>query len=68
MNENRKRKMRQQQSLPFEYEQFIRNKDEKGKMSQYIPLEQSKMKATTWIRDVFLPKEKHIKKYVSTVL
>ena len=55
IQEHRKKKYNEQKSLSYEYEEFIKSRDDKGKYDKYADknLEKSTLVAPTWIRDVF---------------
>lgn len=52
---NRKKKLNEMQSLSVEYDDFMRQKQEKQRLDKLIEknIEKSTLAAPTWIRDVF---------------
>ena len=52
---NRKKKLNEMQSLSIEYEDFMRQRQDKQKLEKIIEknIEKSTLAAPTWIRDVF---------------
>lgn len=52
---NRRKKIRERESLSMEYSDFIRNHQEKDKLDKLIEknIEKSTLVAPTWVRDVF---------------
>ena len=52
---NRKKKLNEMESLSMEYEDFMRQRQDKQKLDKLIEksIEKSALAAPTWIRDVF---------------
>jgi len=52
---NRKKKVNEMQSLSMEYDDFMRQRQDKQKLDRLIEknIEKSTLAAPTWIRDVF---------------
>ena len=63
LHENRMKKYHEQKSLSFQYEEFIKNREGKGKFDKHAEknLEKSTLVAPTWIRDVFAERETYKK-------
>lgn len=55
VSENRKKKVKEMQTLSMEYDDFMKNRQEKQKLDKLIEknIEKSTLAAPTWIRDVF---------------
>lgn len=59
VSENRKKKLKEMQTLSMEYDDFMKNRQEKQKLDKLIEknIEKSTLAAPTWIRDVFTERE-----------
>lgn len=63
VSENRKKKVKEMQTLSMEYDDFMKNRHEKQKLDKLIEknIEKSTLAAPTWIRDVFTERETYKK-------
>lgn len=63
VSENRKKKLKEMQTLSMEYDDFMKNRQEKQKLDKLIEknIEKSTLAAPTWIRDVFTERETYKK-------
>lgn len=63
VSENRKKKVKEMQTLSMEYDDFMKNRQEKQKLDKLIEknIEKSTLAAPTWIRDVFTERETYKK-------
>lgn len=63
VSENRKKKLKEMQTLSMEYDEFMKNRQEKQKLDKLIEknIEKSTLAAPTWIRDVFTERETYKK-------
>ena len=63
VSENRKKKVKEMQTLSMEYDDFMKNRHEKQKLDKLIEknIEKSTLAAPTWIRDVFSERETYKK-------
>ena len=63
VSENRKKKLKEMQTLSLEYDEFMKNRQEKQKLDKLIEknIEKSTLAAPTWIRDVFTERETYKK-------
>jgi|688.fasta_scaffold1264753_1 hypothetical protein len=60
---NRKKKLNEMESLSMEYEDFMRQRQDKQKLDKLIEknIEKSTLAAPTWIRDVFTERDTYKK-------